>query len=86
MCLSLFKETSMPWIYDFGVETIKNIKLKKTKSEKIRELQEFEDLIQMSTQNPILRELCIDSKEDYILNREMPMLLIKNMRRMLIEE
>jgi hypothetical protein len=86
MALSLFKETPMPWIYDIGLETLKNIKEKKTKSEKIKELQDFEEMIQMTIRNPMMREINSDSKEDYMMMREMPMILINNMRRILIEE
>lgn len=86
MALSLFKETSMPWIYDLGIETIRNIKLKKTKTEKMKELHDFEEIIQMTIQHPMMREFNIDSKEDYMMFREMPMVLIKNIHRLLIEE
>jgi hypothetical protein len=86
MALSLFRETSMPWIYDIGIETVKAIRLKKTKAEKLKELQDFEEIIQMSNHHPMMREFYMDSKDDYMLFREMPMVLIKNMQRLLIEE
>jgi hypothetical protein len=86
MALSLFKETSLPWIYDLGVETIRSIKQKKTKIEKHKELRDFEDIIQLATHHPIMREFHMDCKDDFILFREMPMVLIKNMQRLLIEE
>lgn len=86
MALSLFKETNMPWIYDLGIETIRNIKQKKTKTEKLKELHDFEEIIQITIQHPMMREFNIDSKEDYMMFREMPMVLIKNIHRLLIEE
>jgi len=86
IALSLFKETSMPWIYDIGIETIKNIKQKKTKSEKVQEIQEFEELIHMTMHHPMMREINMESKDDYIINREMPLILVNNIKRLLIEE
>lgn len=86
MALSLFKETNMPWIYDLGIETIRNIKQKKTKNEKLKELHDFEEIIQIMFQHPMMREFNMDSKEDYMMFSEMPMVLIKNFHKLLIEE
>lgn len=85
MGLSLFKDSPTPWIYDFGIETIKSIKIKKTKSEKLKELNNFEDMIEMSMQHSLFKEFFIDSKDDYMMYRELPMILIKNIHRTLIE-
>lgn len=86
MALSLFKDTSMPWIYDIGIETIRNIKQKKTKIEKTKELQDFEEIIHVTMHHPIMREFNMDSKDDYMILNKMPMILIKNIQRILIEE
>lgn len=84
--LSLYKETSFSWIYDVGIETIREIEKKKSISEKQRILYEFEEALNFSTHNSMAHELSMDSKDDYYLMREIPMVLIKNMHRILLKE
>lgn len=84
--LSLYKETSLSWIYDVGIETIREIEKKKSISEKQRILYEFEEALNFSIHNSMAHELSIDSKDDYYLMREIPMVLIKNMHRILLKE
>lgn len=84
--LSLYKETSFSWIYDIGVETIREIERKKSLSEKQRILYEFEEAINFSMHNSLTHELAMDAKDDYYLIHEVPMILIKNMHRILLKE
>ena len=83
--LSLFKD-SMPWIYDIGIETIKKIKRANTKDAKQKAFSEFEEVIEISTHHPMMHELYIDSEEDHMLFREIPRMLMKNIRRLMMEE
>jgi hypothetical protein len=48
---------------------------------------EYQELIELSTQHPIMREYySIDSKEDYLLLKELPMMLLKNLNRLIMSE
>jgi len=87
VALSFFKETSIPWVYDFGIELLRNIKSMKTKAEKERALNEFEEAIEISIRHPLIREaLMMRSKEDHFILMEMPHILVKNMRRAFLGE
>lgn len=84
--LSLYKETSFSWIYDLGLEAIKEIQRKKSISEKKKILYEFEETLKFSTHNIIMHELSIDSKDEYYLIHEYSILLINNMHKILLSE
>lgn len=85
MALSLFREP-MPWLYEIGMETIKTIKTGKTKAEKKRAISEFQEMVEMSTHHPMMREFFMDSKDDYMLFRELPRMLSKMINRLIMEE
>jgi len=78
MVLCLFKE-SMPWLYEMGMETIRTIKTGKTKAVKRRAFLEFQEIVEMSAHHPMLREFLTDSKDDYMLFRELPRMLLRNL-------
>ena len=84
MALSLLKD-SMPWIYDMGIEVIKTIKSAKTKDAKMRAISEFNEIIEMSTHHPIMREF-YNEEDDFMFFREIPRMLLKNMERLAIDE
>jgi len=84
MALSLLKD-SMPWIYDMGIEVIKTIKSAKTKEAKMRAISEFDEIIEMSTHHPIMREF-YDEEDDFMFFREIPRMLRKNMERLIHDE
>ncbi len=86
VALSFFKDTPMPWIYDLGVELMRNLKQMKTKAEKERALMEFEEMIEITTHHPMMREAFMRSKEDHFILMEMPHILMKNIKRALIGE
>ena len=85
MALSFFREP-MPWLYEMGMETIRTIKTGKTKAEKKRAFSEFQEIVEMSTHHPMMREFFMDSKDDYMLFRELPEMLLKMLDRLMIEE
>ena len=85
IALGFFKETSFPWIYDFGMDLLNILKSKKTKAEKDKAFHEFEEIIETTSHNPIMREFGISSKEEHMMIREMPRVLLKNMHRIFLE-
>ncbi|WLE96389.1 MAG: toll/interleukin-1 receptor domain-containing protein [Candidatus Electrothrix communis] len=85
MALSLFKET-MPWLYEIGMDTIRTVKDGKTKAEKKRAFIEFQEIVEMSTRHPMMREYFMDSKDDYFLFRDLPMMLLKNIEMIMMNE
>ena len=85
MIISLFREP-MPWLYEIGMETIRTIKTGKTKAEKKNAFLEFQEIVKMSTNHPMMREFFIDSKDDYMFFRELPEILSENLHRLMIEE
>ena len=84
--LSLYKDSPYPWIYDTGIEVIRQINAKKNISEKQKVLMEFEEFINISIRHPMIHDMTIDNKDDYLFVREMPIMLIKNMHRILLKE
>jgi hypothetical protein len=79
--LSLFRDSSMPWIYEMGFELLKILKSKKSSTEKQNTFHNFEEMIQMTTQNPIVREFSINSEDEYMMFKEIPRILCKNIHR-----
>ncbi len=84
MALSLFREP-MPWLYEMGMETVKTIRTGKSKAEKKRAFSEFQEIVEMSTRHPMMRELFMNSKDDYMLIRELPRMLLKGLDGLMIE-
>lgn len=85
IALGIFKETSFPWIYDLGMDLVNILKSKKTKAEKERAFHEFEEIIELTSHHPIMREFGFSSKEDHMIVREMPRILLKNMHNIFLE-
>jgi hypothetical protein len=80
MALSLLRD-KMPWLYDIGVEVFKIFdKEGCTIEEKRNAMKEFEITLQYSIKNPIFEEMCIDSKDEYIIFREIQRMIMKNMK------
>lgn len=84
--LSLFKDSNTPWIYDLGIDIIRLLRAEGSMSEKERKLEEFTELLEFSTQHPMIREMYMDSKEDYMLYREVPKFLLKGLHRLAMED
>ena len=70
----------MPWLYDIGVETLRTIDMSDDKEEIQRAFFEFQDIVQLSTRNPMMEEF-MDAKEDYIFYEEFPNMLMHEMDR-----
>jgi TIR domain len=83
--LSMFRDSNTPWIYDLGMDVIRFLRSEGSISEKERKLEEFMELLEVSTQHPMIREMYRDSKEDYILYRELPKILLNGLHRLIME-
>ncbi len=77
--LSMLRE-KMPWIYDLGMDTIKVLESDLPEEEKISHYESFEHVVKYSIRHPIMREFMGETKEEYMLYREMPRIIIKNFR------
>ena len=82
MVLSLFKN-EMPWIYEIGIETLRNIKASKSLKDKELISRDFERILEISIHSPYFEELIMKNKEDYRLYRELPHLLERALRRII---
>jgi hypothetical protein len=82
MILSFFKN-DLPWIYDIGMETLKNIKAAKSMKERENLTREFERIVEMSIHNPVFEDLIMKNKEDYRIYRELPHLLERALHRII---
>jgi hypothetical protein len=82
MILSFFKN-DLPWIYDIGMETLKNIKASKSIKEKDNIVVEFERMVEMSIRNPMFEEFIMKNKDDYRIYRDLPHLLERALHRII---
>lgn len=80
--LSMLRE-KMPWIYDVGMDTIKVLESDLTEEERMNHYKWFKHLVEHSTGHPIMREFMGETKEEYILYREIPRMILKNFRRIM---
>lgn len=80
--LSMLRE-KMPWIYDVGMDTIKVLESDLPEEEKMSHYERFEHVVEYSTGHPIMREFMGETKEEYMLYREMPRMIMKNFRRLM---
>ena len=86
MALSLIRD-KLPWLYEIGNETIKIIRSDVTKKEKMRAVNEFEEIVGRVTHHPIMQEfMMMGSKEEYMFLYESAKMLQKNMQRLLMEK
>jgi hypothetical protein len=80
--LSFFRD-DFPWIYDAGKELIDLLKSSKTKKEKMMACEEFQQILELSFEHPMLRELNIDNKDMMLMHRDIPRFLMKSIERMI---
>ncbi len=79
--LGLIKD-QIPWLYEPGLETIKILKSKVSVEDKEIAIKEFEELTGMLINNDMIAEFLF-SHDDYMMIRDIPRILRKNMRRMI---
>ena len=69
--VSIFKD-DFPWIYEIGMETYRGLQSTKSNVEKKKLINQFIEVTELTMQHPMIRELCGESKEMYMLSKEMP--------------
>lgn len=74
MVVSLFRE-DFPWLYDSGMDVVRTLKTKNSMKEKDHAISEFMELVEFSFEHPIMREMAMPDKEQYMMLRELPYIL-----------
>jgi hypothetical protein len=74
MVVSMFKE-DFPWLYDAGMDVVKTLKADTSFEEKDAAVSEFMELVEFSFEHPIMREMSLPDKEQYMMLRELPYML-----------
>lgn len=86
MALGLIRD-KMPWLYEIGTDTIKILRSDVPKKEKEKAVMQFEEMVEMTSHHPMMEEFFMsDSKEDYMIFRELPRILRKNMQHLIMKE
>jgi hypothetical protein len=66
--ISFFKD-DYPWIYEIGLETYRGLNSSKTKNEKRKLVEAFDNAIEMLS-HPIMREFCGKSEDVFLFNKD----------------
>ncbi|MFN9871570.1 MAG: TIR domain-containing protein [Cyanobacteriota bacterium] len=78
--LSLLRDM-LPWIYDEGCLLLGKLQEAETPASRTKLLAEFEDLLMMSTRNLYVEKYIVVDKEDYMLCREVPRMIMNCLAR-----
>ncbi len=84
MMISFFKE-DLPWIYEIGLETYRNLKSAKSKLERQKLVETFDRALEM-VGHPMFREMFGDSKEIYMYSKDIRHIMHRYLDRFLNEE
>jgi hypothetical protein len=84
IALSFYRE-KMPWVYEEGILLLNKIEGSKTPATLKRHLHEFEELLMVSTRNPIMEEFLMEDKEDFFLLMELPKVILHSLERIAFE-
>jgi hypothetical protein len=84
MMVSFFKD-DLPWFYELGMETYRNLKTSKTLAEREKVIANFRNAFEM-LEHPMMREFYGDSKETYFLIRESHHLFGRTLDRLIHEK
>lgn len=84
IALSFYKE-KLPWVYDEGILLLNKIEGSKTPATIKRLIHEFEELLMVSTRNPMIEELLMEDKEDFFLLMELPKVILRSLERVAFE-
>jgi hypothetical protein len=82
IALSFYKD-KMPWIYDEGTELLNKFTLTKADEQNKKLFIEFEELLMSNMRHPFLEELFFENEEDFIMHRELPRIILKNIERLI---
>ncbi len=75
--------SDLPWIYDAGIETINIIRSERPVEDKHEAFAQFDRLVDISFEHPLMRELHGRNKEYRMLYRELSHTLRRSMQRAL---
>ncbi len=84
MALSLYRER-MPWIYDEGIILLNKLETSKVSSTNSRIFKEFEELLMVSTRNPLIEEFISEDKDDFVLFMELPRVILRALHQRIFE-
>jgi len=84
MMISFFKE-DLPWIYEIGLETYRNLKSAKSKLERQKLVETFDRALEM-VGHPMFREMFGDSKEIYMYSKDIRHIMHRYLDRFLNDE
>ncbi len=72
--ISMFRD-EYPWVYEAGLETLRTLKSGQSRDKKDAAVHEFMEFVEFSFEHPIMREVAMPDKEEYMILRELPYLL-----------
>ncbi|HEA18024.1 hypothetical protein LCGC14_1291300 [marine sediment metagenome] len=78
--ISLFRE-DFPWIYDAGIDLTRTLRSKVDRDEKRDTVEAFQELIELSFEHPLMRDMHMPDERMYMMARELPHIL----RRILVQ-
>lgn len=73
----------LPWLYDYGIDTIRTLESNVDPGDKLLSIEEFDEIVKHSTRHPVMREYFGDSKEEFYLYRELPMIIHQHLKRLM---
>lgn len=80
IALSFYRD-KMPWIYDEGLALLNRLSAAKSDTSNKKLFMEFEELLMLSTRHPFLEEFMIDSEDDFLMFKELPSIILRNLER-----
>ena len=72
--ISLFRE-DFPWIYDAGIDLTRTLRSNVNRDEKRDTVEAFQELIELSFEHPIMRDMHMPDERMYMMARELPHIL-----------
>lgn len=74
IAISLFRE-DFPWIYDAGVDLARSLRSDVSHDEKRDTVEAFQELIELSFEHPMMRDMYMPDERMYMMARELPHIL-----------
>ncbi len=79
MVLSFFRE-DFPWLYEAGMDVVQSLKTSNSMKQRDQLVNEYMDLVEFSFEHPIMREMAMPDKEQYMILRELPYILKQSLK------
>ncbi|MCD4722206.1 MAG: toll/interleukin-1 receptor domain-containing protein [Desulfobacula sp.] len=80
IAISFFRE-DFPWLYEAGMEVIATLKSNKTIKLKDEVVNDFMEMVEFSFEHPVMREMVMPDKEQYMMIRELPYMLKRSLNK-----